>query len=415
MNTRILIVSDIDPLTNRLGSTEYLDSVAGMLASGGEDPDLVVTGLHGPGVVRIPIGSADHYARHYRSVRIYRTIRIGGHFYSTDPRQWLDRVRKRLGFGMARKGGWLAMPDAARLRWAARHASRLGAETVIANYFNAAAIHPLLPPGTTRAVIMHDYLAARLDSFRRSGNTPDFDPALVERELDGLKGADLCLAIKEEDRVLLAQRLPQLATLVVPVTVTQNTDASAVPLAPVAAPVAVMVGGGFVANIQGLDWLLREVWPQVRTALPQARLRVIGKMAQASGLAWPEGAEKVGFVEDLEQEYRQATLSLAPLFIGSGVKIKVVEALGHGVPVVATACGAEGLGAVGTQDMDVTDTPEDFAAHVIARLSSSESTAVRAARCERTSARFDRVQVGARLRAALLDAGTTPPPPVSQT
>lgn len=100
-------------------------------------------------------------------------------------------------------------------------------------------------------------------------------------------------------------------------------------------------------NDDGALWLLREVWPAVRAAVPDARLRLVGRGTSAAlGHASDNRPEitLTGFVDDLREEYDAADLAVVPLRQGAGVKFKTVEALLHGVPVVTTSVGAEGIG-----------------------------------------------------------------------
>ncbi len=100
-------------------------------------------------------------------------------------------------------------------------------------------------------------------------------------------------------------------------------------------------------NNKAALWVLRDVWPGVRERVPHARLRLVGGGATAeltAGAASDTSVELVGFVEDLAREYAEASVALVPVLQGAGVKFKTVEALLHGVPVVTTTVGAEGVG-----------------------------------------------------------------------
>ena len=100
-------------------------------------------------------------------------------------------------------------------------------------------------------------------------------------------------------------------------------------------------------NREGLDWFLAEAWPLVRRARPAARLRLAGRgMAEfARGRAWP-GVDVEGEVPDAAAFLRSSPVVVVPLLSGSGVRVKVVEAMALGRAVVATPRAAEGLGGV---------------------------------------------------------------------
>ena len=165
---------------------------------------------------------------------------------------------------------------------------------------------------------------------------------MIPREARAFAAADLVLAIKAEEAAHVAATAPGTAVATLPFAV----DIPATDLEGPRPPVALFVGAVNPPNVDALDWLLAEIWPRVRRRSPDARLRVVGRVAERAGVPWPEGAEAVGFVEDLAAEYAGAAVVLAPIRFGSGVKIKLVEGLAQGLPGVATPAGAEGLAAL---------------------------------------------------------------------
>lgn len=119
-------------------------------------------------------------------------------------------------------------------------------------------------------------------------------------------------------------------------------------------------------NDDGLRWFLRSIWPTMLIRRPDARLRVIGCDPGAEVLALSaklsDSVTVDGYVPDLGEALGRATAVLNPLRFGSGIKIKVIEALGRGVPVVSTTVGAEGIASgpgtgilVGDEPSEITD------------------------------------------------------------
>ncbi len=97
----------------------------------------------------------------------------------------------------------------------------------------------------------------------------------------------------------------------------------------------------WIPNLDGLRWFLGEVWPRVRSALPGVRLWIVGK-EPPPGLGGP-GVEVTGFVPDVRPYVRKGGLMVVPLRMGTGVQIKILEALAMGIPVVTSEVGAGGL------------------------------------------------------------------------
>lgn len=99
-------------------------------------------------------------------------------------------------------------------------------------------------------------------------------------------------------------------------------------------------------NAEAANWLLRDIWPDIRRHTPEARLVLAGAnpTSEMSAARDADGRiEVTGFVDDLADVYRRARVVIVPLQHGAGLKFKTVVALIWGVPVVATSVGAEGI------------------------------------------------------------------------
>jgi len=122
-------------------------------------------------------------------------------------------------------------------------------------------------------------------------------------------------------------------------------------------------------NIDGVRWLVREIWPRIATERPDARLKILGKGAPAEvqALAGP-GIEVVGFVEDLRPHLAEAAAIAVPLRLGGGTRLKIVEAMAMARPIVSTTLGAEGIEAAPGRDLMIADDPQGFAAAVVRLL-----------------------------------------------
>jgi glycosyltransferase involved in cell wall biosynthesis len=125
---------------------------------------------------------------------------------------------------------------------------------------------------------------------------------------------------------------------------------------------------GHAPNRSGARLLLDRIWPRVRAARPEARLDLAGRgseafLAERGGSAhWSQqGVTALGYVDDLGPVFRRCCAFAAPLTEGGGIKIKVLEALAHGVPVVTTAVGAEGIAAADQAALLVAPADVDFA------------------------------------------------------
>jgi len=126
-----------------------------------------------------------------------------------------------------------------------------------------------------------------------------------------------------------------------------------------------------LANREGLLWFLSEAWPKVRAANPAAELHICGTLCKTLTLDDP-GVHLLGFVDSLQALYEEAAVVIVPLLRGSGVKIKLMEALTHGKACVSTPIGTEGIPVL-DQCVAVARTAEEFAAHVAHLLADADA------------------------------------------
>jgi GT2 family glycosyltransferase/SAM-dependent methyltransferase len=127
-------------------------------------------------------------------------------------------------------------------------------------------------------------------------------------------------------------------------------------------------------NVDAARHLVRVIMPLVWREMPGVGLTLVGGNAPeevralaSSGVAVP------GWVPDLRPLLARSVALTAPLRYGAGVKGKVTEALGAGLPVVTTPVGAEGVGAVDGRDLLIASEPEAYAAHVVRLLRDAEA------------------------------------------
>jgi len=117
------------------------------------------------------------------------------------------------------------------------------------------------------------------------------------------------------------------------------------------------------ANMDAVRWLTREIWPRLRQQRSDLRLLLVGRGMPAdlaaAAVAVP-GIEVVGEVPDVRPFFRQASVALVPLRIGSGTRLKIMEAMAQGNPVVSTRKGAEGLDITDGENILLADEPDLF-------------------------------------------------------
>jgi glycosyltransferase involved in cell wall biosynthesis len=99
----------------------------------------------------------------------------------------------------------------------------------------------------------------------------------------------------------------------------------------------------WMPNLNGIDWFLGKVWPQIIDAFPDVKLYLVGKNPPPRLSEYDDKRVIVtGYVEDEKPHIQSAHLFIVPLFEGSGIRIKILTAMALGVPVLSTTIGAEG-------------------------------------------------------------------------
>jgi glycosyltransferase involved in cell wall biosynthesis len=186
-------------------------------------------------------------------------------------------------------------------------------------------------------VLTHNLIHRRTELYCERGLPLDFRGLARDEEAALLRRADMIVAIQEREAAEFRKLVPDRGVVVVPMPVRyfpsrqqEGTNKR-----------CLFIGGHSGHNLDGLDWFLREVWPLILARSPDAEFDVVGTV----GRSIPPGARNVhvyGPQGDLSPAYKRATVCVVPLRFGTGLKIKLVEAMAYGRAVVTTSAGAEG-------------------------------------------------------------------------
>jgi len=186
---------------------------------------------------------------------------------------------------------------------------------------------------------------------------------------------DAVVAVAERDREYFGRAYGASNVSVIPTGVDLDYFSySATPALASADPATVVFTGSmdWMANIDGIEYFMGEVWPEVARLRPDAKFVVVGRRpppalverARARGLNW----EFTGFVDDVRPYVRRAHVYVIPLRVGGGTRIKVYEAMALGCPVVSTRIGVEGLPVKDGSEFVAADGPGDMAASILSLL-----------------------------------------------
>lgn len=216
-------------------------------------------------------------------------------------------------------------------------------------------------PRTRVAVLTDDQHGLREERLAQvSGLLGDHLRAadLRQREQEVYRSADLVLGISDVDIQGIAAMVPDVRTKLLPMAV------EAVPVArPFEQREGVLFVGDFAnrATRDSAVWLLKAIWPEVRSRLLDAKLYIAGNLSRSLGLEIPAGVRVLGEVEDLGELYQKCRVFVAPTRSCTGVQTKILRSLSYGLPTVTTRVAAEGLGLLLPNGALLAEQPCEFA------------------------------------------------------
>jgi GT2 family glycosyltransferase/glycosyltransferase involved in cell wall biosynthesis len=208
---------------------------------------------------------------------------------------------------------------------------------------------------------------------------------MLNHELAVCGKFDLILTVTEHEKRLLQSYLPD---SVISSAARTGVDVRAiVPRDQSAADSDAILFVGYFRhppNVEAVLYLANEILPRVLLTRPNARLTIVGAHPPPAVLALGKrpGIIVTGFVEDVADYYRTHAILAAPILSGAGVRVKVLEAMAAGVPVVTSTLGAEGIHAAAGRELLIADDPAAFASALVDLLTDSER-ATRLARSAR--------------------------------
>lgn len=164
---------------------------------------------------------------------------------------------------------------------------------------------------------------------------------LKKFELDVLRKADLVLSITEDDRQKLFLCNEKLEIKTIPAGTLLPEQ---IGLSRSENKLLAISSWKWEPNLFGITWFLEEVWDDLLKIAPDLELHIAGNGLPEKLYANRPNIIYHGFVEDLEPLKQSCTAFIAPLFSGSGMKIKILDALSSQIPVVTTKTGAAGIG-----------------------------------------------------------------------
>jgi len=243
---------------------------------------------------------------------------------------------------------------------------------VIAEYALLSKCLEDIPASTLKIIDTHEVFFRNADRFHVEGLKAPF-MCTPESEKMALGRADVIVAIQKNDAAALRELFPQKRVITVGHSYPRADWRSREP----ERGLVLYVASSNPFNVHGLRCFLTQAWPQIRAAAPQTRLRIVGSCPRVEA-AEDTRVTYVGRVseEHLVREYRRARVVINPQVAGTGLKIKCVEALSAGCPLVVNGAGADGLEDHAGRAFLLATNWTEFAQHVL-RLLTDDALAQR--------------------------------------
>jgi hypothetical protein len=259
------------------------------------------------------------------------------------------------------------LANSQEIAFAKAQIDRFKPDVVVVNYIILANILDSLQSDENilKVILTHDVFHQRNALFQKIGVAMGDGNWNLEAETAQLEKAQVLLAIQKEDAEVFKQMVPQARVLNMPISaVSYSHTIEQVPGR------CLFVGSRTQHNFYGLQWFLENVWLQIVQKVPDCSLHVCGSVCDGIKETFPN-VRFLGRVNNLKPEYSAAEVCLVPLLAGSGLKIKLVEAMSYGRACVSTSVGIQGLPEIVGKTAILADTIDDFAAAVQTLLTNS--------------------------------------------
>jgi glycosyltransferase involved in cell wall biosynthesis len=193
---------------------------------------------------------------------------------------------------------------------------------------------------------------------------------LKHHEGEMCRAFDAVTAVSEEDSAALVEAGARDDITIIPIAI--DTDAQAKIDRHPAGPHIVHIGTMYwPPNIEGLTWFLDKIYPLVKQQVPDVRCTLIGARPPTSLIDRTKADPSLtitGYVDDPMPYLADASMMVIPLNAGGGMRVKILNALAQGIPMVSTAVGCEGISVTNEEDILIADDRHAFAASTVRLL-----------------------------------------------
>ena len=245
-------------------------------------------------------------------------------------------------------------------------ATSINPDVVIVEYVFFSKALECFDSNILKIIDTHDIFADRYKLYLRKGQPPQWFSTSREQENKGLKRANCIIAIQQHEAAYFSKQFSHHQHVI--------TVGHLVPLLFLQRPVKhhtlLFLASKNPINVHALNYFFNDIFPLAKARDPNLKLLLAGEICTA--VEDREDCLKLGTIDELHTAYAQADIVINPIQFGTGLKVKNIEALGFGKPLVTTSTGAFGLESGIGQAYLVADDPEQFAAAILSLLTDSQ-------------------------------------------
>ena len=227
-------------------------------------------------------------------------------------------------------------------------------------------------PALKHAGIPIGYIAVDLEHVREARRTQDeqLAQALKERERKIVRAAECVGVHSPVEAQILRDELSADHVIELPLPLTRpRSDPRGID----GRTGLLFLGSTHQPNIDAVRYFADRLWPRIRERMGDVRLNIAGDVCAAvRDLARSPSIRLLGHVDDLARCFDESRVFVAPMRFGAGIKGKILEAMNHGIPVVTTPVGAEGIGLIHGETAMIAEDEDAFVQHVIDLHSNAE-------------------------------------------
>ena len=245
------------------------------------------------------------------------------------------------------------------------------------NYFDLITLADILPDNIKKIFVHHELRYIKNNRELIAIKNHSIEDIYLKNyskniEIQHLLAYDAVVTMTEHDKLLLEKEFyKQVPVFASPAVVNLPENIQVGELADFNNKIVFLGGTNHYPNKEGFDWFINNCWEKISEKNKNLILHVIGLWDEKTTAGYTSRFDNIvfrGYVDDLSAELR-GSIMVIPINIGSGIRIKALDAIVNGVPIVATSVGVEGLGMTDGVDAFIKDDADSFTQSLLALAS----------------------------------------------